>query len=161
MLNHMIKRFKRGFTLIELLVVIAIIGILSSVVLASLNQARQKGSDAAIKSDLTNIRAQAEIIYNDDGGTYINICSNSTYIQRAINAAASAAGIAAPVAGDFLIGKVGAVGTVTCHSTNIGWAVEVPLKTDPTAFWCVDSIGTSSSWAGGSRLGAGGDITCG
>ena len=33
---------KRGFTLIELLVVIAIIGILSSVVLASFNSAREK-----------------------------------------------------------------------------------------------------------------------
>src|SRR5450830_1550916 len=57
----------RGFTLIELLVVIAIIGILSAVVLASLNTARSKGSDAAIMSDITGIRTQAAIYLNDNG----------------------------------------------------------------------------------------------
>lgn len=54
----------RGFTLIELLVVIAIIGILSSVVLASLSSARNKGKDAAVKSALGSIRTQMEIDAN-------------------------------------------------------------------------------------------------
>src|SRR3989344_4887526 len=63
--------FKKGFTLIELLVVVAIIGILASVVLASLNSARNKGKDAAIFAQLANMRGQAELYYatNNDYGT--------------------------------------------------------------------------------------------
>ncbi len=59
---------KRGFTLIELLVVIAIIGVLASVVLASLNNARQKGRDAKRISDLKNVQLANESYFDDEGG---------------------------------------------------------------------------------------------
>lgn len=54
----------RGFTLIELLVVIAIIGILSSVVLASLNSARKKGRDARRVADLKQLQLALELYYD-------------------------------------------------------------------------------------------------
>ena len=65
----MYKRNK-GFTLIELLVVIAIIGILSSVVLASLNTARQKARDARRISDIKSLQLALELFANDNGGDY-------------------------------------------------------------------------------------------
>jgi len=61
----------RGFTLIELLVVIAIIGMLSSVVLASLNVAREKGRDARRLSDM-NSAVKALALYYDENGRYPN-----------------------------------------------------------------------------------------
>jgi prepilin-type N-terminal cleavage/methylation domain-containing protein len=58
------KNSTRGFTLIELLVVIAIIGILSSVVLASLSTARQKSRDAKRISDIGQIQLAAELFFD-------------------------------------------------------------------------------------------------
>lgn len=54
----------KGFTLIELLVVIAIIGLLSSVVLASLTSARKKGRDARRVNDLRQIQLALEFYYD-------------------------------------------------------------------------------------------------
>lgn len=54
----------RGFTLIELLVVIAIIGVLSSVVLASLNTARTKGNDVARIANVKSLETAMELYYN-------------------------------------------------------------------------------------------------
>lgn len=55
----------RGFTLIELLVVVAIIGLLSSVILASLNGARKKGRDARRLSDLKQLQVAMELYYSE------------------------------------------------------------------------------------------------
>jgi len=57
----------KGFTLIELLVVIAIIGILSSVVLVSLNTARAKARDVKRLSDMHQMQIALEFYYNSFG----------------------------------------------------------------------------------------------
>ena len=57
--------YKRGFTLIELLVVIAIIGILASVVLASLGSSRAKARVAAAQGTMRSIQTGASVCIND------------------------------------------------------------------------------------------------
>jgi len=133
---------KKGFTLIELLVVIAIIGILASVVLASLNTARAKGANAAVKANLSGMRAQAELIY-DDTSSYATVCTNAT-IVNAINAAKSAAGITTATV--TALATTGGAGTATCHADgSTGWAIEVPLKDPSTSFFCVNNAGVGTT----------------
>jgi prepilin-type N-terminal cleavage/methylation domain-containing protein len=64
----------KGFTLIELLVVVAIIGILATVVLASLGSARTKAQVAKIQSTLKNLQSSA-VIYSLDANTFTGLCN--------------------------------------------------------------------------------------
>ncbi len=61
-LSHVIRK---GFTLIELLVVIAIIGLLTSIVLVSLEPARARARDAKRQGDIRQISSAMELCYED------------------------------------------------------------------------------------------------
>ncbi|MBP6868685.1 MAG: prepilin-type N-terminal cleavage/methylation domain-containing protein [Candidatus Pacebacteria bacterium] len=69
-------KYNKGFTLVELLIVIAIIGILSSVVLSSLNTARLKARDARRVADFKSVSLAMEL-YKDSFGAYPG--SNALY----------------------------------------------------------------------------------
>ena len=121
-----------GFTLIELLVVIAIIGILSSVVLASLNSARAKGSNAAVKAGLSSIRSEASLFYDDNQQSYSGVCSNEKIASMLENASSTGGGM------------------MDCKEDADSWAAFAQLKiadSDGFDYWCVDSFGNSKAIA--------------
>lgn len=129
----MFRNNTKGFTLIELLVVIAIIGILSAVVLASLNTARQRGTDASIRATINNTRAAAELHF-DGRGSYVDLCPPAA---------------ASPLAAAReSVERVGGTGAWTCNvggtPANSAYAIAGRLVSfTPTRFYCVDSTGAA------------------
>ena len=137
--------------------VVAIIGILSSIVLASLSTARNKGQDASAKGSLSSARAAAEL-YFDEYGDYGNAIS--TTLQDGDQ------GTGVPLNNpandiceyDSIVNLAAAAasqvdGAVTCDVTisPAGYTLFLPLNDDRV--YCVDSGG----YAG--YLDSGGDGT--
>ena len=125
------NKLKRGFTLIELLVVVAIIAVLISIVLVSLTNSKNKGEDAAVKSNLNTTRGISELFYLNNsnsflptGGTPLAIRTPCpTYNDGTINMFSRDKTIADAIAEALKRGTGSA-----CYNSSNAWAVAVTLR---------------------------------
>lgn len=133
------RKREEGFTLIELLVVIAIIGILSSVVLASLNTARGKGNDAKVKAQLSGLRAAVEIYYDNNNGYGVTTDSCSSGMFSDTTSGMNQYTLSS----NYPNGA-----TLSCHSNGSDYAVSAVMPGTAAGAndnWCVDSRGASKT----------------
>ncbi len=116
------NKYKKGFTILELLVVIAIIGVLSSIVLVSVQNSRAKARDAKRVEEMKSIQAALEI-YRSNVGTYPAIADSSITESTALAAALST--YIPSISNDFVYTGLSTSGVVAaCGGYHLAIALE-------------------------------------
>jgi type IV pilus assembly protein PilA len=136
------KNLKKGFTLIELLVVIAIIGILSGIVLASLGTARTRAADAKIQTQLSSMRAQAEL-YSGTGTAVTAVTPCAATAGTLFDTASNGLGT---LLGGLTLANTRCASATGVPSAGAAWAIAGATS---NGAWCVDSTGVSRSTTSG------------
>lgn len=109
-------------------VALAVVGVLASVVLVSLNSARAKSADAAVKANLASIRTLAEI-QSTEQESYAGVCTNNSEITEALQAAGMA--------------SANNPNAFECNASGERWAAAAALTEG--GHWCVDSSGDATT----------------
>ena len=150
-------RRTEGFTLIELLVVIAIIGLLSSIVLASLNSARTRALDSQIKQNLNTAVKHATLDYETYPGSYGATTAFSLVTLATLKTLPTPAGqpgtpgvsvfevgVTGDAVGQGALIRAGIAGGALYFGVNANtFFAAVPLTENPNTYWCVDSLGSA------------------
>src|SRR3989344_1337388 len=118
----------KGFTLIEILIVVGIIGVLSSVVLGQLTLARQKAANATIKANMSSLRTEAGIAYEEAApNSYDDVCASPKFMEA--------------------LTQVGTLGgtPAECFDSDTAWVVKATLNLaeGTNTSWCADLSGKS------------------
>ncbi len=122
--------YHAGFTIVELLVVIAVVGILASVILGSLRDARDSGLETKVKSELVVLGKRANV-EESSSFTFDVVCgSNGIPQSTKISDIITSIERFSPF-------------PVVCNSDVEAYAASGAMSS--TTFWCVDSEGHSKS----------------
>ena len=137
---------KKGFTLIELLVVIAIIGILTAVILPSLQTARLKSQITAFRGEMDSLRKSAEAFYAT-GSTYEGLWDVTASPESVdiSTADASVANVLTSLSGrssDQFIYGLANTDSYALYGRVPG---SDPATLSASDIWCVDNLGKSSN----------------
>lgn len=125
--------------------VVAIIGLLAAVVLGSLNQARNRGTDAAIKETVQTSRAEAALYASLNGNSFEGACAiTGTNVIGAIIVEADRMFDKVPPA-SYSDSTAATPTTGACHDSVDDWVTAIPLRVG--GYYCIDSAGKATTTA--------------